>query len=109
MTGSEFKPLSDMTEDELQHERSQHWVIVKSDTSWWIYRNHSPFMCAGTEANAIAVLTRYGISAYGVNRSQKATTEREWADFRRDKMRVLSGHGPSLARRVWRFFGGDAA
>lgn len=106
---TEFRSFEDMSPEELQHEREQHWVIVKSDTSWWIYRNHSPFMNSRTEAEAISTLSKNGITTYGVDRSQRATTVDDWNNYRRDKMRVMSGKTPSIARKVWRWLGGDAA
>lgn len=106
---TEFKSLDEMSEAELAEERRQTWSIVKSDTTWWIYRNHGPFMRAASEAEAVATLQEYGITCDEVDKRQRALTEQDWNEYRRDKMRVLSGSGPSLARRVWRWFGGDAA
>ena len=106
---TEFQSLDEITPAELAHEREQHWVIVKSDTAWWIYRNHSPFIPCASESKAVAILGKYGIEAAAVERSQRATSLQDWAEFRRDKMRVLNGRGPSLPRRVWRWLGGDAA
>ncbi len=106
---TEFKTLDEMTPAELQHEREQHWVIVKSDTAWWIYRNHAAFIPCGTESKAKEILAQYGIERFTVDRSQRATSLQDWSEFRRDKMRVLNGRGPSVARRVWRWLGGDAA
>lgn len=106
---TEFKSLEEMTEEELQSERAQHWSIVKSDSLWWIYRNGSPFMPVKTEAVAKGMLHRYGIRYGWIDRRQPELTERDWREFRRDKIRLLNGRGPSLVRRVWRWFGGDAA
>lgn len=106
---TEFRSLEEMTEEELQNERAQQWSIVKSDTCWWIHRNGSAFMPVPTEAIAKGLLHRYGIKHGFIDRRQQEVTERDWAEFRRDKMRVMTGQTPSLARRVWRWFGGDAA
>jgi hypothetical protein len=106
---TEFKSFEEMTPYDLALERKQHWTIEKSTTAWWIKRNHAAFMPCHTEARAIEILEKYGIKVYAVDRSQRATTAQDFAEMRRDKLRLLSGHGPSLARRVWRWFGGDAA
>lgn len=106
---TEFKSLDEMTEEELQTERDQLWVITKSSDTWWLHRNHSAFMPVTSEAEGKAILQRYGITKYGINRSQPEVTLKQWEEFRRDKMRVMAGHSPSFLRRVWRRLGGDAA
>ena len=106
---TEFKTLGEMTRDELAHERRQQWMIYKSDCAWWIHRNGAAFMPVQSEEKAREILESYGITVYAVDRSQKAATVQDWARYRRDKKYALAGKGPSLARRVWRWFGGDAA
>ena len=106
---TEFKSLDEMTPEELATERQQLWTIVKSDSAWWIRRNNSSFMPCHSEERAIATLAQYGITVYAVDRSQRAATAQDFADMRRDKNRLMNGKGPSVARRVWRWFGGDAA
>ena len=106
---TEFKTLGEMTADELAYERKQTWTICKSTSAWWIHRNHAAFMPVQSEEKAKQILESYGITVYGVDRSQRATTAQDWARYRRDKKYALSGKEPSLARRVWRWFGGDAA
>ena len=106
---TEFKSLEDMNPFELALERKQTWEIRKSTSAWWIYRNHAAFMPCNTEAKAMFILETYGIKVYAVNRSQREATAQDFAEMRRDKMRLMNGHGPSLLRRVYRFFGGDAA
>ena len=106
---TEFKSLDEMTDEELMFERCQTWVVKKSDTSWWLHRNHGPFMRVTSEAEGRGILEQYGIGVYAVDRSQQPLTEADWAAYRRDKLRLMSGKGPSLLRRAFRFFGGDAA
>lgn len=106
---TEFKTLEEMTPEELVEERKQIWTVEKSTTAWWIKRNHAAFMPAHTEARAVEILEQYGIKIYAVDRSQRETTAQDFAEMRRDKLRLMSGKGPSVARRVWRWFGGDAA
>lgn len=108
-SSTEFKTLVEMTPEELAIERKQTWTIHKSDASWWIRRNDSPFMPCHSEERAREILAQYGIEVYAVIRSQRAATAQDFAKMRRDKLRLMQGKGPSLARRVWRFFGGDAA
>jgi hypothetical protein len=106
---TEFRTLAEMTPEELVMERKQIWLIKKSDCAWWIHRNHAAFMPCHSEARAIEILEQYGITGYAIDRTQRPATEKDWAEFRRDKMRLLGGKGPSVARRVWRWLGGDAA
>ena len=106
---TEFKTLDEMTPEELVEERKQIWTIEKSTTAWWIKRNHAAFMPAHTEARAVEILEKYGIKIYAVDRSQRGATVRDFAEMRRDKSRLMSGKGPSMLRRAYRFFGGDAA
>ena len=106
---TEFKTLHDMTPDELVEERRQVWTIEKSTSSWWIKRNNVAFMPCHSEARALFILEEYGIKVYGVNRSQREATPQDFAEMRRDKERLMQGKGPSVARRVWRWLGGDAA
>jgi len=105
---TEFKSLEDMNPYELALERKQKWVIRKSTTAWWIYRNDSAFMPCHTEARAVFFLDSYGI-VYAVDRTPQPDQEQALAEMRRDKMRLMNGKGPSVARRVWRWLGGDAA
>ena len=109
MSSTEFKALEEMNPYELALERKQKWEIRKSTSAWWIHRNNTAFMPAHTEARAIEILTKYGITVYAVDRSQRAATEQDFAEMRRDKMRLMRGKGPSVLRKVWRYFGGDAA
>ena len=109
MSSTEFRSLEDMTPPELALERKQTWVITKSSHAWWIHRNNTPFMPVQSEEKAVALLEKYGIKTYAIDRSQKASSSKDFADMRRDKLRVMSGRGPSVARRVWRWLGGDAA
>lgn len=106
---TEFKTLEEMTPEELAEARRQKWTLEKSTTAWWIKRNHTAFMPVHSEARGIFILESYGIKVYGVVRSQPEATPRDFAEMRRDQQRLMQGKGPSLARRVWRFFGGDAA
>ena len=106
---TEFKTLDEMTPEELDEERKQIWTVVKSTTAWWIYRNQAAFMPCHSEARATEILKQYGIKVYAVDRSQQPESTVDWAEFRRDKMRLMSGKGISIPRRVWRWLGGDAA
>ena len=103
-----YKLFDEMTPYDLELERKQKWLIKKSDCVWWIYRNDAAFVPVHSEARGVEILTQYGITN-AVDLSQRATTDADWAAFRRDKMRLMNGKGPSVARRVWRWLGGDAA
>ncbi len=106
---TEFRTLEEMTLEELADERKQFWEVRKSTSAWWIYRNHAAFMACNSEAKALFILESYGIKVYAVDRSQREVTAQDFAEMRRDKIRLMSGRGPSIARRMWRWFGGDAA
>jgi hypothetical protein len=106
---TEFKSFDEMTPFDLALERKQTWEIRKSTSAWWIYRNGAAFMPCNTEAKAMFILETYGIKVYAVDRSQREATAQDFAEMRRDKGRLMGGKGPSVLRRVYRFFGGDAA
>ena len=106
---TEFKSFDEMTPYDLELERKQIWTVEKSTAAWWIKRNHAAHTACHTEARAIEILEKYGIKVFAVDRSQRAETAQDFAEMRRDKLRLMSGKAPSVARRVWRWFGGDAA
>lgn len=106
---TEFKSFDEMTPEELANEHQQTWTVHKSDASWWIRRNGSAFMPCHSEERAVSILEQYGINVYAVDRSQRAATAEDFEDMRRNKMRLMDGKRPSVARRVWRWLGGDAA
>lgn len=106
---TEFKSLDEMTEAEIALERRQIWMIIKSSSAWWIHRNHAAFMPCQSEERARQILEDYGITVYGVDRSQKEVTAADWARYRRDKPYALAGRGPSLGRRFLWWLRGDAA
>jgi hypothetical protein len=106
---TEFKSFDEMNPYELALERKQHWTIEKSTTAWWIKRNHVAFMPVHTLQRGIDILKQYGITDFSLDTTQREVTAQDFAEFRRDKMRLMGGKGPSVLRRVYRFFGGDAA
>jgi len=106
---TDFKTFEEMTPEELAVERKQIWTVHKSTAAWWIRRNNTAFMPCHSEARALFILEQHGIKAYAVDRSQRAETAQDFADMRRDQLRVMNGKGPSVVRRVWRWLGGDKA
>jgi|SRR6185295_8183806 len=69
---TEFKTLEEMTPAELAFERSQHWSIVKSDTTVWIHRNSVPFMHVPSRlvADAEMILSIYGLKCAEIDGRQ---------------------------------------
>ena len=103
-SSTEFRTLEEMTTEELDFEREQHWTIVRSELSWWIYRNGTPFMHVpkGGEEAARTKLANYGLKCADVDLRQPQWTPERWRRSRFDMADGLAGRKWRIrARHLW--------